>query len=150
MGEMPRLLEPFQIKSIAPIRMTSRAERKRILERAFLNVFAIPARDVLIDLLTDSGTGAMSERQWSALMRGDESYAGAESFFRFAEAAQETTGLPHIIPAHQGRGAEKIIFEAFRQLGKSHAASNSLFDTTRANAALAGFSCADLPEEHEN
>lgn len=139
-------MEPFRIKSVEPIHRTSRQERKHILEKAGLNVFAIAARDVMIDLLTDSGTGAMSQEQWSALMKGDEAYAGGESFFRFERAVKTITGMNYAIPVHQGRGAERIIFDTFRSHGE-WVASNMLFDTTRANATLYGFKVRDFPCE---
>ena len=104
---MPKtLIEPFRIKSVEPIRMTTRAERERLLEEAKLNVFKLRAEDVLIDWLTDSGTGAMSSRQWGAIMEGDESYAGARSFYRLQAVVQRVTGMQHFVPTHQGRAAE--------------------------------------------
>ena len=137
-------MEPFRIKAVEPIRPSSRKERRQAVERAGFNVFALAARDVLIDLLTDSGTGAMSANQWAALMKGDESYAGGESFFRLEKAVREITGMEHVIPAHQGRGAEKILLETFRGKGDC-VVSNMLFDTTRANAELCGLKAQDLP-----
>ena len=137
-------MEPFRIKAVEPIRQSSLAQRAKALEKAGLNVFLLPARDVMIDLLTDSGTGAMSQDQWSALMKGDESYAGAESFFRFEKAVQDITNMEHVIPVHQGRGAERILLSAFQGKGE-WVVSNMLFDTTRANAELLGFKVKDLP-----
>ena len=137
-------MEPFKIKMVEPIRFTSRSERKKALEKAKLNPFLLPARDIMIDLLTDSGTGAMSANQWSALMRGDESYAGAESFFRFEKTVREITGMEHVIPVHQGRGAERVLLNAFQGKGE-WVVSNMLFDTTRANVQLLGFKFKDLP-----
>src|SRR5690349_14484747 len=108
---MPRtIIEPFRIKSVEPIRWTTRAEREKLLHAAHYNLFLLPAADVLIDLLTDSGTGAMSTHQWAAIMEGDESYAGSKSFDRFRESVQDIFGYSHVIPAHQGRAAERILF----------------------------------------
>src|SRR5215472_365682 len=100
------VIEPFRIKSVEPIRWTTRRERKQLLEAAHYNLFLLPAEDVLIDLLTDSGTGAMSTRQWAAIMEGDESYAGSKSFDHFKRSIQDIFGYKHVIPAHQGRAAE--------------------------------------------
>jgi tryptophanase len=124
--------------------MTTREQRERILREAHFNVFDIRARDVLIDLLTDSGTGAMSSDQWSGIMRGDESYAGAESFFRFRDVVRALTGFEHILPTHQGRAAERILFELVGGAGKV-VPNNSHFDTTRANAEHSGAEAVDLP-----
>lgn len=140
---MKTIIEPFRIKVVEPLRMTTREERERILRDAHFNVFNIPARDVLIDLLTDSGTGAMSSLQWSAIMRGDESYAGAESFFRFRDRVQEITGFDHILPTHQGRAAERILFELVGGPGKV-VPNNAHFDTTRANIEHSGAEAVDL------
>ena len=107
---MNTIIEPFRIKSVEPIYFTTRDERVSILKNAHYNPFLIDAKDVIIDLLTDSGTSAMSNEQWAGMMRGDESYAGSPSFFRFERVVQEITGMPHIIPTHQGRAAEKIVF----------------------------------------
>ncbi|WP_395694870.1 beta-eliminating lyase-related protein, partial [Piscinibacter sp.] len=110
---MPKtLIEPFRIKSVEPIRMTTRAEREQLLAQAKLNPFRLRADDVLIDWLTDSGTGAMSSRQWAAIMEGDESYAGARSFYRLERTVQAITGMQHMVPTHQGRAAEKVLFAA--------------------------------------
>jgi len=138
------IIEPFRIKCVDPIRVLSRAERERVLERAGSNLFRVPARDVLIDLLTDSGTGAMSSEQWAALMRGDESYAGAQSYYRFQHAVHELTGLEHAIPTHQGRAAEFLLFGACVQRGQL-VPSNTHFDTTRANIEDRGAIALDLP-----
>ncbi|HET9233254.1 MAG TPA: tryptophanase [Candidatus Eisenbacteria bacterium] len=140
---MKTIIEPFKIKTVEPIRMTSREERETILRNAHMNVFNIPARDVLIDLLTDSGTGAMSSLQWSAMMRGDESYAGAESFFRFRDTMKALTGFSHILPTHQGRAAERILFELVGGKGLV-IPNNNHFDTTRANIEHSGAEAVDL------
>src|SRR5512134_3932936 len=141
---MKTIIEPFRIKVVEPLRMTTREERERILREAHFNVFDIRARDVLIDLLTDSGTGAMSSDQWSGIMRGDESYAGAESFFRFRDVVRTLTGFEHILPTHQGRAAERILFELVGGAGKV-VPNNSHFDTTRANIEHSGAEAVDLP-----
>ncbi len=107
---MKTIIEPFKIKAVEPIYFTTREERIRILQQAHFNPFLIHARDVIIDLLTDSGTSAMSSEQWAGIMRGDESYAGSDSFFRFEASVRNITGMPYIIPTHQGRAAEKILF----------------------------------------
>ena len=143
-SQFKTFMEPFRIKSVEPVRQTSRKERKQAIEKAGLNVFFLAARDVMIDLLTDSGTGAMSQNQWSALMKGDESYAGGESFFRFEKAVKAITGMEYVIPVHQGRGAERILLDTFRNRGE-WVASNMLFDTTRANANLCGLKVRDFP-----
>jgi tyrosine phenol-lyase len=141
---MPRpVIEPFRIKVVEPIRMTSPAERAELLERARYNLFAIAADDVLIDLLTDSGTGAMSAEQWAAMMRGDESYAGAKSYFRLQEVTHALTGMEFIYPTHQGRAAERILC-AVIPLKDRVVLSNGLFDTTRANLEAAGGTGVDL------
>src|SRR5437660_10451138 len=107
---MKTIIEPFRIKSVEPLHHTTRDQRERLLEDAGYNLFKIPARDILLDLLTDSGTSAMSTEQWAALMRGDESYAGSDSFYRLQNAVQSLTGFRHVIPTHQGRAAERILF----------------------------------------
>jgi tryptophanase len=140
---MQTIIEPFRIKSVEPIYFTSKEERKAILEKADYNPFRIHAKDVLIDLLTDSGTSAMSSNQWAGIMQGDESYAGSESFFHFDTTIKEITGMPLVIPTHQGRAAEKIIFTILGGKGK-YFISNTLFDTTRANIEFSGAEGIDL------
>jgi tyrosine phenol-lyase len=138
------IIEPFRIKSVEPIRRTTREERQRLLEGAGYNLFAVPADAILIDLLTDSGTGAMSTAQWAALMRGDESYAGSPSFTRFRESVQGIFGFRHVIPTHQGRAAERILFSVMCKKGDV-VPNNTHFDTTRANCEFVGAEAVDLP-----
>ena len=148
---MPRtIIEPFRIKSVEPIRWTTRAERERLLRAAHYNLFLLPADDVLIDLLTDSGTGAMSTHQWAAIMEGDESYAGSKSFDRFRGSVQDIFGYRHVIPTHQGRAAERILFGVMCKQGDV-VPNNTHFDTTRANVEFAGAEAVDLviPEGRE-
>ncbi|HSP13485.1 MAG TPA: tryptophanase [Thermoanaerobaculia bacterium] len=140
---MPVIMEPFRIKAVEPIRFTTREQRERALEAAGNNVFLLSARDVTIDLLTDSGTGAMSAAQWGALMQGDESYAGSRSFERFDSVVRELTGFAHIIPTHQGRAAERILFHSTLQAGDL-VLNNIHFDTTRANIEYEGAEARDL------
>ena len=140
---MQTIIEPFKIKSVEPIHFTTKEERGQILKDAFYNPFLIKARDVIIDLLTDSGTSAMSSEQWAGIMRGDESYAGSDSFFRFEEAVRSITGMKFIIPTHQGRASEKILFSITGGKGNFFI-SNTLFDTTRANIEFAGAEGIDL------
>jgi len=137
------IIEPFRIKVVEPIRVTTRAERERVLQDAGMNVFMIKADDVLIDLLTDSGTGAMSSEQWAGIMRGDESYAGARSFYRFYDRTKEVTGFDHILPTHQGRASERILFELLGGPGLV-VPNNNHFDTTRANVEHSGAKAVDL------
>jgi len=141
---MKTIIEPFRIKSVEPIRMTTRAEREQIVAAAHYNLFAVRSQDVVIDLLTDSGTGAMSAEQWAAIMRGDESYAGAPSFARFEESVQEIFGFPQVIPTHQGRAAEHLLVAARVRAGQI-VPNNTHFDTTRANVETAGAEAIDLP-----
>jgi tryptophanase len=138
------IIEPFRIKSVEPLRQTTPEERERFLQEAGYNLFLIPARDILIDLLTDSGTSAMSTEQWAAVMRGDESYAGSESFFRLKAAVDDLTGFRHMVPTHQGRAAERILFTVMCKAGNV-VPSNTHFDTTRANIEFTGAKAVDLP-----
>ena len=140
---MNTIIEPFKIKSVEPIRFTTKEQRSKILKDAFFNPFLIHADDVLIDLLTDSGTSAMSSAQWAGIMLGDESYAGSKSFYHFEKTIQDLTGMPIIIPTHQGRAAEKILFSVVGGNGK-YVVSNTLFDTTRANIEFSGAEGIDL------
>ncbi len=138
------IIEPFKIKTVEPLGFTTERDREGILRDAGFNLFNVAADKVLIDLLTDSGTSAMSAEQWSALMRGDESYAGARSFYRFEKIVRELTGMKEVIPVHQGRAAERILFELVGGEGKT-IPNNSHFDTTRANVELSGAVALDLP-----
>jgi tryptophanase len=141
---MRTIIEPFRIKSVEPLHHTSREERERCLEAAGYNLFLIEARNILIDLLTDSGTSAMSTGQWAAIMRGDESYAGSESFFRLKRVVDDLTGFRHMVPAHQGRAAERILFAVTCKPGDT-VPNNTHFDTTRANIEFTGARAVDLP-----
>ncbi len=140
---MRTIIEPFRIKSVEPIRMTTAADRDVFLKKADYNLFNLKSDDVLIDLLTDSGTGAMSTKQWAAVMQGDESYAGSPSFFRFEAAVRELMPFKHIIPTHQGRAAERILFSIVGAKG-AIIPNNTHFDTTRANAEATGATAVDL------
>jgi len=137
-------IEPYRIKAVEPLPITTRAERERALDAAGWNLFKLPARQVTIDLLTDSGVVAMSARQWGAMLEADESYAGASSFSRFEAAVRDVTGFPEVIPAHQGRAAERLLFEALVQPGDV-VPGNTHFDTTRANLERLGARPLDLP-----
>jgi len=137
------IIEPFRIKSVEPISWTTRKLREQLLRAAYYNLFLLPAEDVLIDLLTDSGTGAMSTHQWAALMEGDESYAGGRSFDHFRDAIQDIFGYKHVIPTHQGRAAERILFNVACKKGDI-VPNNTHFDTTRANVEFVGAEAVDL------
>jgi tyrosine phenol-lyase len=141
---MKTIIEPFKIKSVEPIRFITEGERNEILKRAYYNMFLVHSADVLIDLLTDSGTAAMSAKQWAGMMEGDESYAGARSFFRFETTVKELTGFEYVIPTHQGRAAERILFSLVGGKGK-YIPNNAHFDTTRANVEFSGAQAIDLP-----
>src|SRR5436190_1938395 len=149
-GRFKTIIEPFRIHSVEPLRMTTEEERRRKIRDAGYNVFALRAEDVLIDLLTDSGTGAMSRDQWAAIQHGDESYAGSPSWFRFLEAVQRLFPFRHVIPTHQGRAAERILFSVIAGPGKV-IPNNTHFDTTRANIEATGAEALDLviPEGRE-
>jgi tyrosine phenol-lyase len=141
---MKTVIEPFRTKVVEAIRFTSREEREQLLKNAGFNLFNLKAEDVVVDLLTDSGTSAMSSEQWSALMRGDESYAGCSSFFRFQEAVRTIFGIDHVMPVHQGRAAERLFFGC--TVKENHLIpSNTHFDTTRANIENRGAKAVDLP-----
>ncbi|MEO8743907.1 MAG: tryptophanase [Candidatus Dormiibacterota bacterium] len=138
------IVEPFKIKTVEPIRMTSRDERAGFLKTAGYNLFRLSSANVLIDLLTDSGTGAMSSEQWAGMMRGDEAYAGSSSFYRFENVVKGLTGFKNVIPTHQGRAAERILFSVASGSGKT-IPGNHHFDTTRANIEVTGAEALDLP-----
>ena len=141
--DMKTIIEPFKIKSVEPIRFTTKEERIKLIKKAGYNPFLLHADDVLIDLLTDSGTSAMSSKQWAGIMDGDESYAGSKSFYRFEDAVKKITGMKFIIPTHQGRAAEKILFSIVGGKGK-YFPNNTHFDTTRANIEFTGAEADDF------
>src|SRR3990167_4156930 len=141
--DMKTIIEPFKIKSVEPIRFTTKEERTELIKKAGYNPFLLHADDVLIDLLTDSGTSAMSSKQWAGIMDGDESYAGSKSFYRFEKAVRKITGMKFIIPTHQGRAAEKILFSIVGGKGK-YFPNNTHFDTTRANIEFTGAEADDF------
>jgi tyrosine phenol-lyase len=142
-SKIKTIIEPFRIKMMEPIKFTDEKYRREVLKKSKYNLFNIKAEDVLIDLLTDSGTSAMSSLQWAEIMDGDESYAGSRSFFKFEKKVKELTGLKNIIPTHQGRAAEKILFSVVGGKGKT-IISNTHFDTTRANVEYSGATALDL------
>ena len=148
MDRWQTIIEPFRIHSVEPIRMTTREERESALVAAGYNLFNVHADDVIIDLLTDSGTGAMSRDQWAAIQHGDESYAGSPSWYRFLEAVQKLFPFKHVIPTHQGRAAEKILFSVIGGAGKV-VPNNAHFDTTRANVEATGAEATDLTPTHD-
>ncbi|MBI2341608.1 MAG: tryptophanase, partial [Deltaproteobacteria bacterium] len=140
---MKTIIEPFKIKTVEPIKPTTKEERQKILKKAHYNLFNVSAEDVLIDLLTDSGTSAMSAKQWAGLLDGDEAYAGSRSFFRFENTIRKITGFKHIIPTHQGRASERIIFSVVADK-ESMIPNNTHFDTTRANIEYTGAKAFDM------
>jgi tryptophanase len=140
---MKTIIEPFKIKMVEPIKLTTPERREEILRDAHFNLFRVPAEEVIIDLLTDSGTSAMSSEQWAGMVRGDESYAGARSWYHFERVLRDLTGMPHILPTHQGRASERILFELVGGPGKA-IPSNNHFDTTRANIEHSGARAVDL------
>ncbi|MFI5370348.1 MAG: tryptophanase [Candidatus Eisenbacteria bacterium] len=135
--------EPFRIKVVEPLRRVSREEREKLIREAGLNIFSVPADSIYVDLLTDSGTSAMSDHQWAGLMMGDESYAGSKNFFHFRDTVRDIFGYPHVIPTHQGRVAENLLFSTILQKG-DRVPNNIHFDTTRANVEHQGAEALDL------
>jgi len=146
---MKTIIEPFRIKMVEPIRLTTREQREGLIEAARFNPFLLRAEDVIIDLLTDSGTSAMSSDAWAAMMRGDESYAGSRSWYRFLDAVQDIFGFEQVIPTHQGRAAEHILFSVMLE-SDSIVPNNTHFDTTRANIEFCGAQATDLPCRESN
>lgn len=147
--EFKTIIEPFKIKMVEPIKMTTREERVTFLKKAFYNPFLLQSEQVIIDLLTDSGTSAMSSNQWAGIMQGDESYAGAKSWERMESVVHELTGLPYIFPTHQGRAAERILYGCRGGKGRTFI-SNTHFDTTRANIEYSGAEAIDIPTPEAN
>ncbi|HXF41628.1 MAG TPA: tryptophanase [Blastocatellia bacterium] len=141
---MKTIIEPFRVKVVEPLRMTTREERNSYLKEVWYNLFLLRAENVIIDLLTDSGTAAMSSEQWAASVRGDESYAGSPSFYRFEASVRDIFGFKHVIPMHQGRAAERILFSVMCKRGQI-IPNNTHFDTTRANIEYTGADALDLP-----
>jgi tyrosine phenol-lyase len=141
---MKTIIEPHRVKMVEPIRLTDRDEREHLIGKAHYNPFLLHAEDVIIDLLTDSGTSAMSSEAWGAIMRGDESYAGARSWFRFRDTVKDIFGFEQVVPTHQGRAAERILFSVMVEPG-SIVPNNTHFDTTRANIEYCGGKAVDLP-----
>ena len=142
-SKVKTIIEPFRIKSVEPIHFNTETYRKKVLKEAYYNAFLLHSDDVMIDLLTDSGTSAMSSAQWAGMMIGDESYAGSPSFYRFESTVRDITGMSVVIPTHQGRAAEKILFSITGGRGKVFL-SNTLFDTTRANIEFSGAKGIDM------
>src|SRR3954465_4475644 len=140
---MKTIIEPFKIKMVEPIRLTTPEHRDATLRRVHYNLFQVPAEDVIIDLLTDSGTSAMSSEQWAGMIRGDEAYAGGRSWYRFEAVLRDLTGMAHILPTHQGRASERILFELVGGPGMV-IPSNNHIDTTRANIEHSGARAVDL------
>ncbi|MBI4404756.1 MAG: tyrosine phenol-lyase, partial [Deltaproteobacteria bacterium] len=149
MIELPQaktIVEPFKIKSVEPLKILSAAQRAAWIEKVYYNLFLLPGDAVAFDFLTDSGTGAMSASQWAAIMMGDEAYAGSKSFYAFEKTVQELTGLEHVIPTHQGRASEALLFKVMLKEGQT-VVGNTHFDTTRANIEARGTTALDLPAE---
>ena len=143
------LAEPFRIKMVEPLKVTTQEHRTKVLEQCGYNPFLLHSSDVFIDLLTDSGTGAMSDHQWAGMMVGDESYAGARSWLHLESVVKELTGMPHILPTHQGRAAERILYGILGGKNKVFL-SNTHFDTTRANIEFTGALAVDIMPEEAN